>query len=115
MTQAIELTESNIEILLSGDQTRIEQLVNQTLSVTVADLPQQELLTKAWHWVRDLETGKELILWIPYINEAGNVFTLDPDAPGSVPEILAEHAELLDREPLDVSHQTTLEVFEHEA
>lgn len=115
MTQAIQLNERNIETLLSGDQTRIEQLVNQTLTVTVADLAPQELLNKAWHWVRDLETGKELILWIPYINDDGNVFTLDPDKPGSVPEILAEHAELLDRAPLDVSHQTTLEVFEHEA
>lgn len=115
MTQVIELTESNIEILLSGDHTQIENLVNQSLSVTLSDISQEELLSKAWHWVRDIVTGQELILWIPYINDTGHVFTLDPDKPGSVPEILAKHAELLDRAPLDVSHQTSLEVIENEA
>lgn len=75
----------------------------------------EELSSKAWHWIREIDTGRELILWIPTITRTGTVYALNPGKPGDLAEVHANNAEFIDRDPIDTTHQTHIEVIEHEA
>lgn len=115
----LDLTEENIRILLEGTAVEREELIHQHLRETAINLSPEELEQRAWHWIREIPSGRELILWIPAVvpgsRAEGVLFTLDPVNPGNLVEVLPHEAEFIDRDPVDTSIQTCVEEIEHEA
>lgn len=110
----LELTEEVLSIIKRIDDEELNAHVHQVIYRTLDKYEPGELATKGWHWIREIDSGRELILWIPAISENGTVFALNPGKPGDVPEVQANNAEFVDRDPVDVSYQTSAEVIEHE-
>lgn len=110
----LELTEDVLSVIKRIDDEELNAFVNQVIYKTLDKYEPGELASKGWHWIREIDSGRELILWIPAISENGTVFALNPAQPGDVPEVQATNAEFVDRDPIDTSHQTSAEVIEHE-
>lgn len=111
----LELTEEVIEEIRATDSELLNDLVDELTFRPLSSYTPAELADKAWHWVREIATGRELILWIPHITDAGTVFTLNPGKVGDVPEVPAGSVEFVDRPPLDTSHQAHVEVIDDDA
>lgn len=111
----LELTDEVVREIRHTENDLLNELVDQLLFTPLDTYSVEELGGKAWHWIREISTGRELILWIPFITENGTVFALNPGKPGDVPEVQANNAEFIDRDPVDTTHQAHVEVIEHEA
>lgn len=111
----LELTDEVVREIRSTENERLNELVDSILFPTLDTYTVEELSGKAWHWIREISTGRELILWIPFITDDGKVYALNPGKPGDVPEVHANNAEFIDRDPVDTTHQAHVEVIEHEA
>lgn len=97
----LELTDEVVREIRSTENDLLNELVDSILFPTLDTFSVEELGSKAWHWIREISTGRELILWIPFITENGTVFALNPAQPGDVPEVQASNAEFIDRDPVD--------------
>ena len=111
----LELTDEVVREIRNTENDLLNELVDSFLFPTLDTYSIEELSGKAWHWIREVTTGRELVLWIPFITENGTVFALNPGQPGDVPEVEASNAEFIDRDPVDTTHQEHIEVIEHEA